>query len=171
MTSQESCKYQHWSVQPIAPPIIFNDVRRRVYFALRTLPEKDLARGAFTYAPPTLAQLTRAMEVDRRFADLSLGLVDASLVALAESLGIRRWRHATCVASPLFDSVMVVRSISSFIPATRTSPEVHRPRVARVDRERTSACETSLRRSTVSTKPAQRAKSDSRHPVANHGVD
>ena len=30
------------------------------------------------------------MEVDRRFADLGLGLVDASVVALAESLGIRR---------------------------------------------------------------------------------
>jgi predicted nucleic acid-binding protein len=51
---------------------------------------QDLARGAFTYAPPTLGQLTRAMEVDRRFADLSLGLVDASIVALAESLGICR---------------------------------------------------------------------------------
>ena len=51
---------------------------------------QDLARGAFTYAPPTLGQLTRAMEVDRRFADLSLGLVDASVVALAELLGIRR---------------------------------------------------------------------------------
>lgn len=51
---------------------------------------QDLARGAFTYAPPTLGQLTRAMEVDRRFADLSLGLVDASVVALAESLGICR---------------------------------------------------------------------------------
>jgi predicted nucleic acid-binding protein len=51
---------------------------------------QDLARGAFTYAPPTLGQLTRAMEVDRRFADLGLGLVDASVVALAELLGVRR---------------------------------------------------------------------------------
>ena len=50
---------------------------------------EDLVRGAFTYAPPTLGPLTRAMEVDRRFADLSLGLVGASVVALAESLGIR----------------------------------------------------------------------------------
>jgi hypothetical protein len=48
---------------------------------------QDLARGAFTYAPPALGQLTRAMEIDRRFADLNLGLVDASVVALAESLG------------------------------------------------------------------------------------
>jgi predicted nucleic acid-binding protein len=30
------------------------------------------------------------MEVDRRFEDLALGLVDGSIVALAESLGIRR---------------------------------------------------------------------------------
>jgi uncharacterized protein len=51
---------------------------------------EDIARGAFTYAPPTLGQLARAMEVDRRFADLGLGLVDSSIVALAESLGIRR---------------------------------------------------------------------------------
>jgi predicted nucleic acid-binding protein len=51
---------------------------------------QDLARGAFTYASPTAGQLSRAMEVDRRFADLRLGLVDSSVVALAESLGVRR---------------------------------------------------------------------------------
>lgn len=51
---------------------------------------QDLAQGAFTYAPPTVGQLSRAMEVDRRFADLGLGLVDSTVVALAELLGIRR---------------------------------------------------------------------------------
>ena len=51
---------------------------------------QDVARGAFTYAPPTIGQLSRAMEVDRRYADLGLGLVDGSVVALAESLGVRR---------------------------------------------------------------------------------
>ena len=51
---------------------------------------QDLSRGAFTYAPPTIGQLARATEVDRQFADLRLGLVDGSVVALAESLGIRR---------------------------------------------------------------------------------
>ena len=50
----------------------------------------DLAKGAFTYAPPTAGQLARAMDVDARFADLGLGLVDGSVVALAESLGVRR---------------------------------------------------------------------------------
>lgn len=56
---------------------------------MRVLME-DLARGAFTYAPLTVYQLSRAMDVDRRFADLGLGLVDGSIVALAEWLGIRR---------------------------------------------------------------------------------
>lgn len=51
---------------------------------------RDVVRGAFTYAPPTPDHLARAMEVDRRRADLGLGLVDASLVALAESLDVRR---------------------------------------------------------------------------------
>jgi predicted nucleic acid-binding protein len=51
---------------------------------------QDLARGAFTYVPPSLDQLSRAMEIDRRYADLGLGLVDGSVVALAETLGIRR---------------------------------------------------------------------------------
>ncbi|MBI4476318.1 MAG: PIN domain-containing protein [Acidobacteria bacterium] len=51
---------------------------------------KDLGRGAFTYAPPSLDRLARAMTIDERFADLGLGLVDASIVVLAEDLGIRR---------------------------------------------------------------------------------
>src|SRR5438105_11788386 len=37
---------------------------------------RDLARGAFTYAPFPLDHLTRAIDVDSRFADLALGLVD-----------------------------------------------------------------------------------------------
>ena len=62
----------------------------------------DVARGAFTYAPPAIDLLGRAMEIDRRYADLGLGLVDASVVALADVLGIRRLatrdvRHFTAV--------------------------------------------------------------------------
>ncbi len=51
---------------------------------------RDLSRGAFTYAAPTLAILERAMDIDRQYADLGLGLVDASVVALAEELGVYR---------------------------------------------------------------------------------
>ena len=50
----------------------------------------DLERGAFTNAAPSLDQLARAMDIDRRYDDLGLGLVDASVVVLAEDLGIRR---------------------------------------------------------------------------------
>jgi predicted nucleic acid-binding protein len=50
----------------------------------------DLTRGAFTYAPPTLDQLARAMKVDEENVDLALGLVDATIVVLAEELGVRR---------------------------------------------------------------------------------
>jgi predicted nucleic acid-binding protein len=51
---------------------------------------QDVARGAFTYVPPSMDQLSRAMEIDRRYSDLGLGLVDGSVVALAEALDIRR---------------------------------------------------------------------------------
>jgi uncharacterized protein len=62
----------------------------------------DLARGAFTYAPPSQEQLLRAMDIDERYSDLRLGLVDASVVALAEWTGVRRVatrdvRHFTAV--------------------------------------------------------------------------
>jgi predicted nucleic acid-binding protein len=50
----------------------------------------DVASGAFTYAAPTTDQLRRAMEIDERFEDLGIGLVDASVVVLAEDLGLRR---------------------------------------------------------------------------------
>lgn len=50
----------------------------------------DLRRGAFLYAPPTDAQLARAMEIDAAYPALRLGLVDASIVALAEELGVVR---------------------------------------------------------------------------------
>jgi predicted nucleic acid-binding protein len=41
-------------------------------------------------APPALDELSRAMDIDRRYSDLGLGLVDGSVIALAEGLGIRR---------------------------------------------------------------------------------
>jgi uncharacterized protein len=50
----------------------------------------DVDRGAFTLAVPTLSQLARAMDLDRRHADLELGLVDASIAALAEELRVYR---------------------------------------------------------------------------------
>lgn len=57
--------------------------------AMRTF-MKDLSVGAFTYAPASPPLLLRAMQIDERFADIRMGLVDASIVALAEELGIYR---------------------------------------------------------------------------------
>lgn len=51
---------------------------------------RDPSRGAFTYSAPTRAILGRATDIDREFADVGLGLVDASVVALAEELGVYR---------------------------------------------------------------------------------
>jgi predicted nucleic acid-binding protein len=51
---------------------------------------RDLADGAFIYAPPSPHQLARAMDIDRQYGDLGLGLVDCSVIALAESIGVRR---------------------------------------------------------------------------------
>lgn len=50
----------------------------------------DLDLRAFTLAPLDDDMLRRAGAIDRRFASLRLGLVDASIVALAERLGITR---------------------------------------------------------------------------------
>ena len=50
----------------------------------------ELCCGAFTYAPPALPLLARAVEIDRAYGTLRIGLVDASIVALAEELGITR---------------------------------------------------------------------------------
>jgi predicted nucleic acid-binding protein len=66
---------------------------------------EDLARGAFTHAPAEVDHLVRAMQIDRQYADLRLGLVDASVIALAEQLGVRRIatrdvRHFAAVRFP-----------------------------------------------------------------------
>jgi predicted nucleic acid-binding protein len=50
----------------------------------------DIERRAFLYAPPTDGQLSRAMEIDATYPSLGLGLVDATIVALAEETGIVR---------------------------------------------------------------------------------
>lgn len=78
---------------------------------------RDLSRGAFTYAAPSLALLNRAMEIDRQHAGLGLGLVDASVAALAEELGVYRLatrdvRHFSAVrlrGGRHFDLVVQVR--------------------------------------------------------------
>lgn len=62
---------------------------RRDRRAMRAL-VKDIESRAFVYAPPTDGQLAGAMEIDRAYATLELGLVDATIVALAEELSLVR---------------------------------------------------------------------------------
>ena len=50
----------------------------------------DVERRAFIYAPPTDGQLARAMQIDAAHSKLGLGLVDSTIVALAEELGVVR---------------------------------------------------------------------------------
>ncbi len=47
----------------------------------------DLVVGAYRLEQVTLADIVRASDVDAQYAALGLGLVDSSLVALAERLG------------------------------------------------------------------------------------
>jgi len=47
----------------------------------------DVLSGAYRVEPPTIADLTRCRELQDRHRDLSLGVVDASVVALTERLG------------------------------------------------------------------------------------
>ena len=47
----------------------------------------DLLAGVYRVEPPTVADLARCCELQARYADLALGIVDASVVALAERLG------------------------------------------------------------------------------------
>jgi predicted nucleic acid-binding protein len=48
---------------------------------------QDVAAGAYRLEPLTLDDLQRAAELESEYADLDLGLVDASVIALCERLG------------------------------------------------------------------------------------
>jgi uncharacterized protein len=48
---------------------------------------EDVTNGAYRLEPLTVDDLQRASELERRYDDLDLGLVDASVIALCERLG------------------------------------------------------------------------------------
>jgi predicted nucleic acid-binding protein len=47
---------------------------------------EDVASGAYRFAPLEIDDVQRAAELERQYADLDLGLVDASVIALCERL-------------------------------------------------------------------------------------
>jgi uncharacterized protein len=48
---------------------------------------EDIASGAYRLEPLTVEDLLRASELECRYGELDLGLVDASVIALCERLG------------------------------------------------------------------------------------
>jgi hypothetical protein len=51
---------------------------------------REIEEGRYVLEAPDARDLARAGQIDRKFAELGLGLVDASVAALAERLGIYR---------------------------------------------------------------------------------
>jgi predicted nucleic acid-binding protein len=51
---------------------------------------REIDEGRYVVEAPTKADLARAAQLDRKFPELGLGLVDASIAALAERLGTDR---------------------------------------------------------------------------------
>lgn len=72
---------------PILPEVDWH-LRKRRREMQRLL--REVAEGRYEYVEATLADVDRAVELDRKFADLGLGLVDAAVAAIAERLGVRR---------------------------------------------------------------------------------
>jgi predicted nucleic acid-binding protein len=80
------------SEEAIVPGLVLAEVdhhlrrHRRDFYRLLG----EVETGAYAYEPPTLDDLIRAAMIDRKFSQLSLGIVDASIAALAERLGVFR---------------------------------------------------------------------------------
>ncbi len=75
----------------VVPVVVLVEVdywaRKRLGEAAWSTFVEDVAEGAYRLESLTVADLTRAAELERRYANLDLGLVDASVVALCERLG------------------------------------------------------------------------------------
>jgi len=72
-----------WAILPEVDYLLGRHVSARA----RRLFVDDLAAGAFAVEWGAPADLERAAELDRRYATLGLGLVDAAVMAVAERLG------------------------------------------------------------------------------------
>jgi uncharacterized protein len=78
----------------IVPALVLSEVAYLLETRLGTYAEvrflEDLAAGTFIVDAPQPGDWVRIAELVARYRDLSLGLVDASIVAAAERLGIAR---------------------------------------------------------------------------------
>ena len=72
-----------WAILPEVDYLL----RRRVGAEAGRLFLRDAASAAFPVEWGTTSDLARARELDERYADLGLGLVDAAVMAVAERVG------------------------------------------------------------------------------------
>lgn len=75
----------------VVPALVLSELD---YWCARRLPPdawliflEDVLAGAYRIEPPTMADLARCRELQATYRDLGLGVVDASVIALAERLG------------------------------------------------------------------------------------
>ncbi len=61
-------------------------IRRWLYLGVELRFLQDIAEGAFVIADLTLSDYVRIREICEKYADADIGLVDASIVAIAERL-------------------------------------------------------------------------------------
>ena len=74
-----------WAILPEVDYIVSSRLGESTARAFRA----DLANGLFTVEWEGGADLRRAQDLDGRYSDLSLGLVDAVVMAVAERVGAR----------------------------------------------------------------------------------
>ncbi len=74
------------TVLPEADYLVTRKVGLRAAMAML----QSVAEGAFQLVPLLDADLPRCIEMMRQYADSDIGFVDASIVAIAERLGVRR---------------------------------------------------------------------------------
>jgi predicted nucleic acid-binding protein len=72
-------------VSPLVIAELDHLLRRRVSIAAARTFADDVATGAYAVAPLTAAEVAACVDLDRRYADLGLGLTDAHLVLLAHA--------------------------------------------------------------------------------------
>lgn len=85
--------FEAWPEEWVLPwailPEVDHVVTARIGEAAARAFKSDLVRGLFTVEWDGARDLPRALELEERYADLSLGLVDAVVLAMAERLGAR----------------------------------------------------------------------------------
>ncbi len=72
---------------PVLPEVDWH-LRKRRRDMQRLL--REIAEGRYEYVECTIADVVRAAEIDRKFADVGLGFVDSAVAAIGERLQVLR---------------------------------------------------------------------------------